>query len=66
MYEQTNYPIRDLVNDPAKLQGLKAPVLEQKTADAIIAKIKWKLDQEAIRKNATASQQEPKKDEQKK
>lgn len=65
MYEQTNYPIRDLMSDPAKLQGLKAPILEQKTADELIKKIKYKLDTEAIKKNATPPQQ-PKKDETKK
>lgn len=66
MYETTNYPIRDLMNDPKKLEGLKAPILEQKTADVIISKIKWKLDHEAIRKNATPPKTETKKEENKK
>ncbi len=66
MYETTNYPIRDLMNDPKKLEGLKAPILEQKTADVIISKIKWKLDREAIMKNATPPKTEAKKEENKK
>lgn len=66
MYETTNYPIRDLMNDPKKIEGLKAPILEQKTADVIISKIKWKLDHEAIRKNATPPKTETKKEENKK
>lgn len=53
MYETTNYPIRDIINDPKKIEGLKAPILEQKTADTLIGKLKWKLDREAIMKNAT-------------
>lgn len=66
MYETTNYPIRDLMNDPKKIEGLKAPILEQKTADVIISKIKWKLDHEAIKKNATPPKTETKKEENKK
>lgn len=57
MYEQTNYPIRDIINDEKKINNLKAPVLEQKTADAIIGKFKWKLDKEAIMKNASSAPQ---------
>ncbi len=53
MYETTNYPIRDIINDPKKIESLKAPILEQKTADTLIGKLKWKLDREAIMKNAT-------------
>lgn len=63
MYEQTNYPIRDIINDEKKINSLKAPVLEQKIADAVIGKFKWKLDKEAIKKNAT---QAPQKEENKK
>lgn len=66
MYETTNYPIRDLMNDPKKIEGLKAPILEQKTADVIISKIKWKLDHEAIKRNATPPKTETKKEENKK
>ena len=61
MYEQTNYPIRDLVNDKEKLQNLKGPILEQKTADELIKKIKYKLDREAIIKNSRESRDATKK-----
>jgi len=52
MYEETNHPIRDIVNDQAKIDALKPTLLEQKTADVIISHLKYKLDPEAIKKNA--------------
>lgn len=52
MYEETNHPIRDIVNDQAKIDALKPTLLEQKTADVIISHLKYRLDPVAIQKNA--------------
>jgi len=52
MYEETNHPIREIINDQAKIDALKPTLLEQKTADVIISHLKYRLDWESIRKVA--------------
>ncbi|MCQ2747705.1 MAG: hypothetical protein MJ223_00145 [Mycoplasmoidaceae bacterium] len=56
-YKQTNKLIRDILNDPKRMNSLRQTILEEKIADSICKKLKFKLDREAILKNAAASQQ---------
>jgi len=52
MYEETNHPIREIINDQAKIDALKPTLLEQKTADVIISHLKYRLDWESIKRVA--------------
>ncbi|XQP54854.1 MAG: hypothetical protein ACOQNV_01805 [Mycoplasmoidaceae bacterium] len=54
-YKETNRPIRDILNDPKRMEGVRKTILEQKIANAICAKLKFKMDNDAILKNAEAS-----------
>lgn len=54
-YKETNHPIRDILADPKRMEAVRRTILEQKIANAICAKLKYKMDNEAIRKNAEAS-----------
>lgn len=54
-YKETNHPIRDILNSPERMEGVKKSILEQKIANAICAKLKFKMDNDAILKNAEAS-----------
>ena len=51
-YRQTNQPIRDILSNPKAMEGVKNTMLEQKLADMVCSKLKWKADWESIRKNA--------------
>ncbi|MCQ2957042.1 MAG: hypothetical protein MJ233_04395 [Mycoplasmoidaceae bacterium] len=52
---ETNKPIRDIVNDPKRMEAIRRTILEQKIANTICSKLKFKMDNEAILKNAEAS-----------
>lgn len=43
------------MNDPKRMAAIKKTLLEQKVANTICSKLKYKMDQEAIMKNAEAS-----------
>jgi len=51
-YKQTNNPIRDVLSNPKAMEGVKATIHEQKMADEICKKLKWKADWESIHKAA--------------
>lgn len=54
-YKETNHPIREILNDPKRMEAIRRTILEQKIANAICSKLKFKMDNEAILKNAEAS-----------
>ncbi|XQP55748.1 MAG: hypothetical protein ACOQNY_02980 [Mycoplasmoidaceae bacterium] len=54
-YKETNHPIRDILNDPKRMESIRKTILDQKIANAICAKLKFKMDNEAILRNAEAS-----------
>lgn len=54
-YKETNHPIRDILNDSKRMESLRKTVLEQKITNTICSKLKFKMDNEAILKNAEAS-----------
>lgn len=54
-YKETNRPIRDILNDPKRMEAIRKTILDQKIANAICAKLKFKMDNDAILKNAAAS-----------
>lgn len=54
-YMETNKPIRDIVNDPKRMEAIRRTILEQKIANTICSKLKFKMDNDAIIKNAEAS-----------
>ncbi len=54
-YKETNKPIREILNDPKRMEAIRRTILEQKIANEICKKLKFKMDNEAILKNAEAS-----------
>lgn len=54
-YKETNHPIRDILNDNKRMEAVRRTILEQKIANAICSKLKFKMDNDAILKNAEAS-----------
>ena len=57
-YKQTNQPIRDMLNNPKAMQGIKNTMLEQKIADEVCKKLKYKIDWETVKKNAEESRKQ--------
>lgn len=51
-YKATNQPIRDILNDEKQMNGIKNTIMEQKMADLICSKLKWKANWDAIKENA--------------
>ena len=54
-YKQTNKPIREILADEKRMEAVRRTILEQKIANAICNKLKFKMDNEAIIKNAAES-----------
>lgn len=54
-YKETNHPIREILADPKRMEAVRKTILDQKIANAICSKLKFKMDNEAILKNAEAS-----------
>lgn len=54
-YKETNKPIRDILSDPKRMEAIRRTILEQKIANEICKKLKFKMDNEAILRNAEAS-----------
>ncbi|MBQ0045376.1 MAG: hypothetical protein KBS35_00600 [Mycoplasma sp.] len=54
-YKETNHPIRDILNDNKRMEAIRKTILDQKIANTICSKLKFKMDNEAIMKNAEAS-----------
>lgn len=51
-YKATNQPVRDILNNAKLMENVKTTILEQKIADAVCKKLKWKADWDAIKKAA--------------
>lgn len=54
-YKETNHPIRDILNNPQRMEAIRKSILDQKIANAICGKLKYRMDNDAILKNAEAS-----------
>lgn len=54
-YKETNHPIREILNDPKRMESIRKTILDQKIANAICSKVKYRMDNEAILRNAEAS-----------